>query len=154
MIQQISVAAKSPEIFSPIVVVVLERHEIKITATYPIQFVRFKPVRIESDGTAKAKIILKNCCAVFITRRQLFERKEPVLLTVIQVINQNNQLVGRMNGFRIRKIVLALWFASTLTDGLLRTSHRFRMKPPNSLTLFFSGCFGKVTLLCRTLSEY
>ena len=79
----------------------------------------------------------------FSQTRQLFERKEPVLLTVIQVINRNNQLVGRMNGFRIRKIVLALWFASTLTDGLFSTSHRFRMKPPNSLTLFLVGVLVK-----------
>ena len=60
-----------------------------------------------------------------------------------KVINRNNQLVGRMNGFRIRKIVLALWFASTLTDGLFSTSHRFRMKPPNSLTLFLVGVLAK-----------
>ena len=88
--------------------------------------------------TAKTLPVPVLCLSWHFSRtRQLFERKEPVLLTVIQVINRNNQLVGRMNGFRIRKIVLALWFASTLTDGRFSTSHRFRMKPPNSLTLIF-----------------
>ena len=75
MIQQISVAAKPPEIFSPNSVVVLERYEIKITAAYPMQFVRFKTVRIVSDETVKTKIILKNCCAVFITDTATFRKK-------------------------------------------------------------------------------
>ena len=73
----------------------------------------------------------------FSQTRQLFERKEPVLLTVIQVINRNNQLVGRMNGFRIYGIRFGVMVCIDLNGWLIQKSHRFWMKPPNSLTLIF-----------------
>ncbi|MBQ3602407.1 MAG: hypothetical protein IJA02_01045 [Clostridia bacterium] len=71
--------------------------------------------------SAKTLPVLVLCLSWhFSQTRQLFERKEPVLLTVIQVINRNNQLVGRINGFRIYGIRFGVMVCIDLNGWLVQ----------------------------------
>lgn len=59
-----------------------------------------------------------------------------------------------MNGFRIYGIRFGVMVCIDLNGWLVLNKSSLQDEAPEQFNTIFSGRFGKVTLLCRTLSEY